>query len=139
MQFVARPRPRCAVIPTKSASLSRRGRGLRGTMVFLLFDQMHASLIPGGTPAGNAAVWWTCSCSFGLGQSLVVEDVGHAASGLDALLPRHCIAVRTDFTGLRSGKNQEHHVGHRARVDETVQFPADVSSTGDEQEEFLLK
>jgi len=122
MQFVARPRPRCAVIPTKSASLSRRRRGLRGTMVFLLFDQMHGVLDSRRDAAGNAAVWWTCS--FGLGQSLVVEDVGYAASGLDVLLPRHCIAVRTDFTGLRSGKNQEHHVGHRARVDETVQFPA---------------
>jgi hypothetical protein len=44
MQFVARPRPRFAVIPTKSASLSRRGRGRRGTMVFL-FDQMHGEIV----------------------------------------------------------------------------------------------
>ena len=45
MQLVARPRLRFAVIPTKSASLSRRGRGLRGTMVFLLFDQMHGEIV----------------------------------------------------------------------------------------------
>jgi hypothetical protein len=45
MQLVARPRPRFAVIPTNSASLSRRGRGLRGTMVFLLFDQMHGEIV----------------------------------------------------------------------------------------------
>ena len=45
MQLVARPRPRFAVIPTKSASLSRRGRGLRGTMGFLLFDQMHGEIV----------------------------------------------------------------------------------------------
>lgn len=45
MQLVARPRPRFAVFPAKSASLSRRGRGLRGTMIFLLFDQMHGEIV----------------------------------------------------------------------------------------------
>jgi len=45
MQLVARPRPRFAVIPAKSASLSRRGRGLRGATVFLLFDQMHGEIV----------------------------------------------------------------------------------------------
>jgi hypothetical protein len=45
--------------------------------------------------AGNAAVWWTCS--FGLGQSLVVKDVGSAASGLDPLLRQLRIAVRNDL------------------------------------------
>ena len=45
MQLVARPRPRFAVLPTKSASLSRRGRSLHGTMVFLLFDQMHGEIV----------------------------------------------------------------------------------------------
>jgi hypothetical protein len=52
-------------------------------------------LIPGGTLPGNASVWWTCSS--GLGQILVVENVGHAASGLDALVPQRCIAVRNDL------------------------------------------
>ena len=45
MQLFAPPRPRFAVIPTKSASLSRRGRGLHCTMVFLLFDQMHGEIV----------------------------------------------------------------------------------------------
>lgn len=30
------------------------------------------------------------------------------------------------FTGLGSGKNREHRVSDRVRVDETVQFPADA-------------
>ena len=45
--------------------------------------------------AKRAELCWTYS--FGLGQSLVVEDVGHAASGLDALVPQRCIAVRNDL------------------------------------------
>jgi hypothetical protein len=59
MQLVARPRPGFAVIPAKSASLSRRGRGLRGTMVVLLFDQMHGEIVgfvqqKAGLSAGRA-------------------------------------------------------------------------------------
>ena len=45
MPLVVRPRPRLAVIAAKSASLSRRGRGLHCTMVFLLFDQMHGEIV----------------------------------------------------------------------------------------------
>ena len=64
MQLVARPRLRFAVIPTKSASLSRRGRGLRGTMVFLLFDQMHGENVgfvqrTGSFGPGPSLVWKT--------------------------------------------------------------------------------
>lgn len=83
MQLVAPPRPRFAVIPTKSASLSRRGRGLHCTMVFLLFDQVHGEIVgfvrrKVGLRAGRA-------------------NGGHAASGLDALVPQRCIAVRNDL------------------------------------------
>jgi hypothetical protein len=45
MQLVARPRPRFAVIPTKSASLSRpRARSARYNGL-LLFDQMHGEIV----------------------------------------------------------------------------------------------
>jgi hypothetical protein len=52
-------------------------------------------LIPGGTLLETLQSGGPVPSA--LGNHCLVEEVGHAASGLDALVPQRCIAVRNDL------------------------------------------